>query len=88
MTLTVELPPLTIEKLRAESATSGKAVDVLMREAIEVKLAIADRSFLEIMVPVHADFEKSGMTDDELDALIDGGLAEVRAERITARRRP
>jgi hypothetical protein len=81
MTLTINLPPATIEKLQAEAAASGKDVDTFIREALEVKLAIAGRSFRDIMAPVHEDFQKSGMTDEELDDLVDDAVADARATR-------
>jgi hypothetical protein len=81
MTLTINLPPATIQKLQAEAAASGKDVDTLVREAVEVKLAVSGRSFREIMAPVHEQFRKSGMTDDELNILVNDAVADARAER-------
>jgi hypothetical protein len=86
MTLTINLPTATIEKLRAEAAASGKDVDTLVREAVEVKLAVSGRSFRDIMAPVHQDFRKSGMSEDELDTLVDEAMADARAARKTSRK--
>jgi hypothetical protein len=88
MTLTINLPPATVAKLQAEAAASGKDVDTFVREAVEVKLAISGRSFRDIMAPVHEDFERSGMTEDDLNALVDDAVAETRAERQAARKQP
>jgi hypothetical protein len=40
------------------------------------------------MAPVHEDFERSGMTEDDLNALVDDAVAETRAERQAARKQP
>ena len=88
MTLSIDLPPATIEKLHAEAAASGKDVATLVREAVEVKLAVAGRSFRDIMAPVHEDFRKSGLTGEQLDSLIDRSLADLRVERKNSPKQP
>jgi hypothetical protein len=85
MTLTVNLPAATIEKLQAQAAACGKDVDTFVREAVEVKLAVSGRSFREIMAPVHEEFRQSGMTEPELETLLDDALADSRAERKASR---
>jgi hypothetical protein len=85
MTITVHLTPATAEKLHAQAAASGKDVETFVREAVEAKLAITGRSFRDIMAPVHEDFRKSGMTEEELSILIDEETAAVRAERKASR---
>jgi hypothetical protein len=86
MTLSINLPPATIQRLQAEAAASGKDVETLVREAVEVKLAVAGRSFRDIMAPVHEDFRKSGMTGEQLDSLIDEAVTDARAERKASRK--
>ena len=86
MTLTVNLPPTTIERMAAQAAASGTDVDTFVREAVESKLAFAGRSFREIMAPVHDDFRKSGMTDGQLDELVDEAVTEARVERSAKRK--
>jgi hypothetical protein len=86
MTLTIDLPAETEQKLRARAAATGKDVATLVREAVEEKLRAPLPTFAEILAPVHEDFRQSGMTDAELDALLEGTLAEVRTER--GQRRP
>ena len=85
MTLTIDLPPAILEKLQAQAVATGKDVETLVREAVEVRLAIAGHSFRDIMAPVHEDFEKSGMTDDELGRLVDEAVADARAARGASR---
>jgi hypothetical protein len=81
MTITVHFPADLEKKLLARAAATGKAVDALVREAVEEKLQQALPSFQEILAPVHDDFRKSGMTEGELDTLLKDTLAQVRRER-------
>jgi hypothetical protein len=85
MTLSIDLPPATIQKLHAQAAASGKDVETLVREAVEVKLAVAGLSFRDIMAPVHEDFHTSGMTSEQVDSLIEETVQDSRSERKTSR---
>lgn len=88
MTLTINLPPATLEKLQAQAAASGKDVETWVREAVEVKLAVAGRSFREILEPIHRQVEESGISEDELNALADEAVAEARAAKKASRKQP
>jgi plasmid stability protein len=81
MTLTINLPSATIEKLQAQAAATGKDVETFVREAVEAKLADKKRSFLEILKPLHDEVQESGITEEELDALIEQEIAAVRAKK-------
>ncbi len=81
MTLTVNLTPTTIEKLRAESAVTGKDVDTLVQEAIDSKLTERKRSLFEILKPIHDEVERSGISEADLDALIEHEIEAARAEK-------
>jgi hypothetical protein len=81
MTVTIDFPPETEQKLLARAAATGKDVATLVREAVEEKLRTALPPFAEILAPVHEDVRQSGLTQEELDALLDGALAETRRER-------
>jgi hypothetical protein len=81
MTLTIDLPTETERKLLARAAATGQDVADLIREAVEEKLRTPLPTFAEVLAPVHEDFRASGMTQAELDALLEGTLAEVRKER-------
>ena len=85
MTITVTLPPATLEKLRAQAAASGKDIDTFVREAVEAKLAISGLSFREILEPIHQEVEASGISDEELADFIDREVAATRAERKASR---
>jgi len=81
MTITVTLPPATEERLRAQAKATGKDISELVLEAVEARLSLAELGLRAILAPVHEDFRKSGMTESELESLLNETLAEARAER-------
>ncbi|HKI31518.1 MAG TPA: hypothetical protein VKA46_06595 [Gemmataceae bacterium] len=81
MTLTIDFPAETERKLLARAAATGKDVVALVHEAVEEKLRTPLPTFAAVLAPVHEDFRKSGMSEGELDLLLEGTLAEVRKER-------
>ena len=48
------------------------------------RLTKAQFNLRDILLPVHADFQNSGMTPGELEALLQESVDEVRAERRAA----
>jgi hypothetical protein len=85
MTITIQFSAEVERKLLARAAATGKAVDALVREAVEEKLQQALPSFEAILAPVHDDFRRSGMTEAELDTLLQDTLTEVRQEQRSRR---
>jgi len=81
MTILINLPAETERKLQALAAARGTDVATLVREAVEDKLRTPPPTFGEILAPVHEEFRQSGMTEAELDKLLEGTLAEVRQGR-------
>jgi hypothetical protein len=88
MTITVDFPPATLERLQAEAKASGKDVETFVREAVEQKLARRNRTFAEIVKPMHDAVDASGMSDQDLDELLEGELRATRAERRAFRQGP
>lgn len=84
MTIKITLPPATEERLRAQAEATGKDINTLVAEAVEARLSLAQLKLRDILAPVHGDFQRSGMTEEELDTLLTGSLEAVRAERKTA----
>ncbi len=80
MTLTISLPLDMEKKLRARAAATGKDVDTFVREVIEEKLH-TPQTFDEICAPIREEFEKSGMTDEELAALVEEIREEIWQEK-------
>jgi hypothetical protein len=84
MTITINLPPATEDRLRAQAEATGKDLSTLVVEAIEARFALTQLSLRDILIPVHEDFRKSGMTAAELDSFLQDTLAKDRSERQSA----
>jgi hypothetical protein len=84
MTITIELPPATEERLRVQAEATGKKISTLIVEAVEARLSLAQVGLHDILAPAHADFHRSGMTKAELDTLLQESLDENRSERRSA----
>ena len=85
MTITIDLSPDEERRLQERAAQLGQDLPTylrrLIREDLDAALPARGRTFAEILAPVHEDFRKSGMTEGELDALLEEALSESRAER-------
>ena len=87
-TLTVTLPPETERKLREKATTSGLSFERYIENRLG-ELAENDpapepmpgRMIDEILAPVRAGFEASGMTEDELADLFRDAREEAWQER-------
>jgi hypothetical protein len=79
--ITLSLPPDIEDRLRAHAVATGKDIRTVILEAVEARLALLQMNLREILAPIHADFKRSGMSDAELDALLQGTLDAARAER-------
>ena len=63
------LQPGTTDALETLARQEGKDTDDLLRYWLQVEL-LSRQPFREILAPVRASFKASGMTADELDALV------------------
>jgi hypothetical protein len=90
MSITISLPPEAEEKLRRRAVEVGIAPDALARQIIEKALnggepappPVRPESALEEMLaPVREEFERSGMTEEELTQFLTAVRAEVRREK-------
>ena len=88
MTITVNLPPATIEQLEAEAAATGKDIEKLVREAVQTKLARRKQTFAEVLKPIHDAVDESGMSEEEVQALVDKELKAVRKDRRSSQGKP
>ena len=82
MTITITLPPGTEERLRAQAEATGKSLDLLVIEAVEARLRLAELSLRDSLAPVHADFRDSGLTEAELTEILRESLEDVRETRL------
>ncbi len=64
------IQPETLKALNKRAQQRGKTPSDYVRELIEIDL-LASRPFAEILVPIREDFRKSGMSENEFDALIE-----------------
>ena len=72
MTLTIQLPDLVQRRLIERAVQDGKTVESLACELIEKAVELdREKTYAEIMAPFSQEFAESGMTEEELDALID-----------------
>jgi len=81
MSITIELPPETEQKLRHRAAASGRDVLAFVVDTLEEKLRSPPESFEEILAPIHEEFRESGMTESELDEFLQQEIEAVRKER-------
>ncbi len=70
VTVEVGIPKEVMARLTARARACGRGVSEYLRGLIEQDLAAGPRrpspTLDEILAPVHEDFERSGMTEDEL----------------------
>jgi hypothetical protein len=85
MTITIDLSPDEERRLQERAAQLGQDLPAylrrLIREDLDATAPARSRTFAEILAPVHEDFRESGMTEGELDTLLEEALGEARAER-------
>lgn len=80
MTITIELPAPVEQYLTEQAATAGKSVEALAAELLSQAVP-HEKSFDEILAPFREEFAQSGMTEEELDALIEQAREEVWQEK-------
>lgn len=79
MTLTINLPKDVGTALKNKAKTSGKGVAEYVETMITAQ--VKRPSFDEILAPIREGFEKSGMTELELEAFFDSEIKAMRAEK-------
>ena len=79
MTVTIDISKEAEARLKQQAESNGKAFDVFVREMVE--RGAKEATWDELVAPFHAETRRSGITDAELDELIDTELAAVRRER-------
>ena len=69
MTLTIRLSPETERWLTAEATAANITPEAFAAGLIETAKP-REKTFAEICEPIRREFETSGMTEEELDALV------------------
>jgi predicted transcriptional regulator len=83
MTVTIDLSPDEERRLQQRAEEAGQEPAVYLQCAIRRLLdfpATSGRSFAEILAPIHEDFRRSGMSEAELDALLEDAICSSRSE--------
>jgi hypothetical protein len=75
------LPPGTKDALEQIARSDGKSGEEFARTLIQAEI-LSRRPFSEILEPIRRSFEESGMTEEELDVLIEEVRDEIRNERM------
>ena len=80
MDITISIPAEMQEKLQRRAIESGQDVEAYVERLIEKALS-GPPSIDELLAPVRKQFAESGMTEEELDALIEEAREEVWQEK-------
>ena len=80
VTVKLSLTPEEERRLFARATKKGQDVANYLRILVEEDLK-RPPAFSEILAPIHEEFRQSGMTEDELSALIEEAREEVWQEK-------
>jgi hypothetical protein len=83
MAITITLPPEEEKKLAKRASASGQDVKSYVHQLI--RKDIEQLSFAELFAPVHEAVRRSGISDAELDSLLQSAIDESRQERRAKR---
>ncbi|MGH9948385.1 MAG: hypothetical protein ACRD6X_14485 [Pyrinomonadaceae bacterium] len=75
MSITIELPRKTETKLRKKAKSSGQDVNDFVKTIVEREML---PSWEELVKPIHEETKRLGLSEAEIEELIDSELAEVR----------
>ena len=76
MTITIDLPKGIEAELKKKAKRKGQDVDSFVRSLVEKDLSLP--SWEDLVKPIQAQTKKLGLTESEIEELIDEELAEVR----------
>lgn len=86
MTVVLELKPETEEALQKKAKAKGFEVNRYVEGLIEKDVGSdAEKSFREILAPIHKEFEESGMSEEELTEFLEELREEVWQEKQKAK---
>ena len=78
MTMTLNLRPATLERLRERTVITGANVEDLVEKAVESYLNATSLTFDAFLAPLRKQVAQSGMTDAEVDQLLQESIDESR----------
>ncbi|MCC6327874.1 MAG: hypothetical protein IT174_05120 [Acidobacteria bacterium] len=79
MSITIEISKEAESRLKRQAKSSGKSLGTVVKEIVE--RCAKEPTWDELVAPFHAETRRLGITDAELDELIDTELAAVRRKR-------
>jgi len=79
MEITISIPPRIEGILAEKAAAKGQGIKEFIETIIEHQAV--KPSLEEILAPMREDFARSGMTEDELDALVKAERRAMREEK-------
>lgn len=79
MSITIEISKEAESRLRHQAKRSGKSLSTVVREMVE--RGAKEPTWKELVTPFHDETRRLGITEAEIDELIDTELAAVRRER-------
>jgi hypothetical protein len=79
------LGPAQLRALDSKAKRQGKTRQAYVRSLVERDL-LADKPFDEIVKPIREDFRRAGVTDAELDQIVDRARKATSTRRRGARR--
>jgi len=86
MTVVLELKPEIEEALQKKAKANGFEVNIYLEKLVEKDVeAETEKSFAEILAPIHKEFEESGMNEDELTEFLEELREEVWQEKQQAK---
>lgn len=85
MTVVLELKPEVEEALQKKAKASGFEVNVYLEKLVEKDLE-QPKTIDEILAPFRREVEESGISDDELDALVEKAREEIYREKLEKNR--
>ena len=74
------LPQGTKKAIEELSRSKGKSAEDYLRMLIEAEV-LSEQSFSEILAPIRQSFRESGMTGEQLDALLEDAREKVQREK-------
>ena len=78
MSITLDLSPKTIGRLRDYSAASGKPLNECVESAVESFLNVRSLTFDELLAPLRKQVSESGLSDSEIDQLLESTRNSIR----------
>jgi hypothetical protein len=92
MSINISLTPAEERKLADLARANGKDPDAYAHDVVSAYLTLADengsRTFEEILAPIWEEWRRSGLTDSEVDDLLEQELRGARVARRDAKGTP